>query len=327
MMAGFTHHGGGIAQAMRQFGGEAGDWLDLSTGINPAPWPGMAAPDWRALPDAGALAALEAAAAGHFGVVPAHCCAVPGSEMGLRLIGRLIGGRAAYLWPAYRTHGAAFADAVPVLGPDQGLPDDAVTLLLANPNNPDGRVLEPDRLRLWHDRLAARRGWLVVDEAFADATPGVSVAGHVGAWRRLVVLRSFGKFFGLAGLRLGFVLGPEAVLAPLRAMLGDWPLGAGALAMGAAAYADAPWIAQARADLAQRAGRMDALLARYGWQAQGQCPHFRLMADDRAAGLFARLARHRILSRPFDYDPRWLRLGVPAAEADWARLGRALGDG
>lgn len=317
MSGAFTHHGGALAAAAAHFGGE--DWLDLSTGINPAPWPGVIEADWQRLPEREALLALEAAAAAHFGVAPASCCAVPGSEMALRLIGRWIGA-GAYRWPAYRTHAAAFAD-----GAAADAPGAQRGFLLANPNNPDGRITPIAQLEAWHDDLAARDGWLMVDEAFADATPEVSVAGHVGNWRRLIVLRSFGKFFGLAGLRLGFVLGPEPVLAMLRAILGDWPLGAGALVAGAAAYGDAPWIAGARRDLAARAARMDALLAAHGFAALGTCPHFRLIVD--APGLFDRLARHCILTRPFDYNPRWLRLGIPAAQADWARLQEALRNG
>ncbi|WCT79611.1 aminotransferase class I/II-fold pyridoxal phosphate-dependent enzyme [Novosphingobium humi] len=317
MSGAFTHHGGALAAATRHFGG--GDWLDLSTGINPVPWPGAIEADWQRLPEREALAALEEAAAAHFGVAAQYCCAVPGSEMALRLIGQWAG-RGAYRWPAYRTHAAAFPDGAAAEGPEGRR-----AFLLANPNNPDGRITPAEPLRAWHDDLAARDGWLVVDEAFADATPEVSVAGRVGAWPRLIVLRSFGKFFGLAGLRLGFVLGPGPVVAMLRAILGDWPLGAGALAAGVAAYRDTPWIAGARRDLAARAGRMDELMAAHGFKARGACPHFRLIEG--AQDLFDRLARHRILTRPFDYDPHWLRLGIPAAQADWRRLDEALGDG
>lgn len=317
MSGAFTHHGGALAAAAAHFGGD--DWLDLSTGINPVPWPGAIDADWQRLPERGALAGLEAAAAAHFGVSPAYCCAVPGSEMALRLIGQWVGA-GAYRWPAYRTHAAAFPDGAAADGPGERR-----AFLLANPNNPDGRITPIAQLRGWHEDLAARDGWLIVDEAFADATPEVSVAARVGDWSRLIVLRSFGKFFGLAGLRLGFVLGPEPVLTMLRALLGDWPLGAGALTAGAAAYRDAGWIAGARRDLAARAGRMDALLAAHGFAALGDCPHFRLIAD--APDMFDRLARHRILTRPFDYNPRWLRLGIPAAQADWARLQKALSDG
>ncbi|NOW45813.1 cobalamin biosynthetic protein CobC [Novosphingobium sp. SG751A] len=317
MSGGFTYHGGALAAAARHFGGQ--DWLDLSTGINPTPWPGVIEADWQRLPEREALVALEAAAAAHFGVSPEYCCAVPGSEMALRVIGQWLG-RGAYRWPSYRTHAAAFPDGAAGDGPGS-----TRAFLLANPNNPDGRITPARDLQVWHDDLAARDGWLVVDEAFADATPEVSLAGRVGEWPRLIVLRSFGKFFGLAGLRLGFVLGPEPVMAMLRGILGDWPLGAGALAAGHAAYRDGPWIAQARRDLAARAGRMDDLLASHGFKVLGECPHFRLIEG--VDSLFGRLARHRILTRPFDYDPRWLRLGIPAAQEDWLRLDRALGNG
>lgn len=327
MSGAFTHHGGALAEAVRHFGGSATDWLDLSTGINPTPWPGRVEADWRHLPDRWALLAMEAAAAEHFGVAPDLCCAVPGSEMALRIIGRIIGrqiGGGAYRWPSYRTHASAFPEGMAVA---EGVPDDRRALLLANPNNPDGRITPEATLREWHGELAARDGWLVVDEAFADATLDVSVARHVGTWSRLIVLRSFGKFFGLAGLRLGFVLGPPEVMAMLRALLGDWPVCAGALAAGEEAYRDAAWIAQARLDLAARAARMDALLVRAGVKALGQCPHFRLIEEADAHDLFTRLARAGILTRPFDYDPRWLRLGIPAADQDWARLEEALSNG
>lgn len=321
----FTHHGGALAAAARHYGGNAADWLDLSTGINPAPWRGRVQIDWHRLPDHQALLDLEAAAARHFGAPADLCCAVPGSEMALRLLGMLLGeARAAYRWPAYRTHAAAFHGAMPIR---EELPAHRRLLLLANPNNPDGRIIPAPDLQAWHQALAARDGWLVVDEAFADATPELSVAPQIGLWRRLIVLRSFGKFFGLAGCRLGFVLGPPEIIAPLRQLLGDWPLSAGALAAGQAAYGDAGWIGRARRDLAGRAAHMDDLLSAHGWAAKGACPHFRLIADDRAPRLFAHLARHRILTRPFDYDPRWLRLGIPGRKADWARLAEALRDG
>jgi cobalamin biosynthetic protein CobC len=330
MTAVFTHHGGGLAQAAAHYGGEPSDWLDLSTGINPVPWPaersGLGAIDWHHLPEPGALAELESAAARYFGVDPHHCCAVPGSELGMRLLGHLLDGRAAYGWPAYRSHGEVFADAVAWPVSAASFPADCASLMLANPNNPDGRLLPLEPLQAWQSQCATRGGWLVVDEAFADACPAMSIAGQVSDDARLIVLRSFGKFFGWAGLRLGFVLGPRDVLAALRAMLGDWPLGAAALAYGAAAYRDADWIAKARQDLALRARRMDDLLRFYGWNALGHCPHFRLIEDDAAPRIFTTLARHHILTRPFDYRPDWLRLGIPAQEADWVRLEQALSD-
>lgn len=324
MTSRWTWHGGGLEAARAHFGDGDLPWLDLSTGINPHPWPGVEglAIDWRRLPDEAALRALERAAAEHFGVDPAHVCALPGTEMGLRLVGDLLPRPAHYLTPCYRTH-ADMAGARPVPAPNEA---GGATLILANPNNPDGRVFDKPAMR----RLLARRwpeGWLVVDEAFADTSPEVSLAGEVGDHQPLVVFRSFGKFFGLAGVRLGFVLGPSALIAGIRSKLGAWPVSAAAIAMGEAAYRDRAWIAAMRDALHRRAQALDEALGRAGFHPIGACPLFRLIEVDDAAALFARLARRAILTRPFDEHRHWLRIGLPASEADLARLEAALRDG
>jgi len=321
----WTWHGGNLAAAKRRFGTGDRPWIDLSTGINPVPWPGTDRPiDWQRLPEADDLQALESAAASCFGVDPRHVCAVPGTEIGLRLAGRLIGGAAHHIVPSYRTHGEMVEASAPAGWDD--LDDRGGTVILANPNNPDGRVIEPAALHALLGRRADN-GWLFVDEAFADFDPALSLASSVTDDARLLIFRSFGKFFGLAGVRLGFVLGPEALLAELRALLGAWPVSAAAVAIGAAAYADAGWIAAARRSLPERAAALDAVLARAGYRATGCCPLFRLIDTNDAQGLFERLARHAILSRPFADQPRWLRLGLPASEAELARLAAALADG
>ncbi|KGB56331.1 pyridoxal phosphate-dependent class II aminotransferase [Sphingopyxis sp. SE2] len=318
----WTWHGGGIEAAKREFG--EGDWIDLSTGINPHPWPGAAgmAFDWRRLPEPEHLARLEAVAADYFGVDPCHVCAVPGSEIGLRLVGALIGGDTAHIAPGYRTHGAMIAGSAETRW--DVAPGATGNLILANPNNPDGRPLAPDALLGWLERGV---GWLLVDEAFADADPALSVAASVADDRKLIVFRSFGKFFGLAGVRLGFVLAPQAIVAALRARLGAWPLSEAAIAIGTAAYADAGWIEATRQRLPAEAIALDAVLARHGYRAAGACPLFRLIETDDGRALFERLARRAILTRPFADEPRWLRLGLPADAEALARLHAALGHG
>lgn len=318
------HHGGRLAEAARVFGGEPADWLDLSTGLNPLPWQPAEAGriDWHALPDPDALRELEHAAAGHFRAAPEHVCAVPGSEVALRLLALLLALPGRALSPAYRTHAEAFASSTPI---DFGeTPDGPAVVVLANPNNPDGILRPVPAILSWRDAVARASGWLIVDEAFAECHPQASVAAHVGQVDRLIVLRSFGKFFGLAGLRLGFVIAPPAVTAALRGLLGSWPIHAAALDLGRAAYADTAWIVRTRADLPLRAEAMDRVLTRHGLAPEGVCPLFRYLADCDAAGLFARLAHARILTRPFAERPRTLRLGVPAEPAALARLDRAL---
>lgn len=319
MSASWTWHGGGLEAARAQFGGE--DWIDLSTGINPHPWPGAGtlAVDWRRLPERHELAALEAAAAGYFGLDPRHVCAVPGTEVGLRLAGGLIGGTAHYVAPTYRTHGEMIPGATPITLDAAG----SGTLILANPNNPDGRTLPADHLRDLRDRRDPD-SWLLLDEAFADTDPARSIVDQVGDTRRLLVFRSFGKFFGLAGIRLGFVLGPVATIDAIRAALGAWPVSAAAIAVGTAAYRDRAWIETTRVRLHAEAARLDAALVRAGYQAIGACPLFRLIEVPSGMALFEQLARQAILTRPFAEEPRWLRIGLPPSDDALARLEAAL---
>jgi cobalamin biosynthetic protein CobC len=322
----WTWHGGGLTAARACFGEGRDPWIDLSTGINPYGWPGVSSLDidWHRLPDEADLRGLEQAGASHFGADPAHVCAVPGTEIGLRLIGERLGGPVFHRSPSYRTHGAMAPDARPVAA-DRLADADGATLILANPNNPDGSLLDHAAMSDLLDRRG--RGWLVVDEAFADTEAAPGMAAHVGDERRLIVFRSFGKFFGLAGLRLGFVLGPRAMIDPLRDRLGAWPLSAAAIAIGTAAYGDAPWIARTRARLTEAASALDAMLRNAGFDPIGACPLFRLIETADATALFERLARRAILTRPFDERPRWLRIGLPADRHDLARLEAALRDG
>lgn len=320
----WTWHGGGIEAAKRHFGSTG--WLDLSTGINPDPWPGAGdiAIDWQRLPDIDALRRLEDVAARFFGVAPEYICAVPGTEIGLRLTGTLIGGDARYIAPSYRTHGEMIADAAAI---DRAATEHhGGTLILANPNNPDGGVIEAEVLRDLLDRRAPE-SWLLVDEAFADPDPAISLAGLVSDTNNLVIFRSFGKFFGLAGVRLGFVLGPPSILDPLRRLLGAWPLSAAALEVGVAAYRDEAWIAGARRRLPEQAAALDTILMGAGHRPIGECPLFRLIEVDDARSLFERLANAAILTRPFAGQPQWLRIGLPADDAAAARLAAALSYG
>lgn len=327
-MTSFGFHGGRLADAKARFGMGNAPWIDLSTGINPHGWPGIGdlAMDWQTLPDPGALDDLEAAAAACFGADPAHVCAVPGTEIGLRMLGDILPGPAIHARPSYRTHGEMIPHSRP-MDFNELTTVEGVTIVLANPNNPDGRITPTATLRGWLEARQGSASWLVVDEAFADASPEIGLGAHVHDEQGLIVFRSFGKFFGLAGVRLGFVLGPRAVIAQYRHRLGSWPLSAAALAIGTAAYRDADWIGTMRIALREQASALDAVLARRGFKAIGACPLFRLIETADAAALFERLARHAILTRPFDYDPCWLRVGLPANREALDRLDRALADG
>lgn len=322
----FHWHGGRLDEARVRFGEGAEPWLDLSTGINPCPWDGVEPIrfDWQALPAPSALRALEEAAAQHFGVDPALCCAVPGSETGLRLLGKLLDLPGRFCSPCYRTHGEMFAQGRPA---DLEPAGEATALVLANPNNPDGRIRQKHILRQWHAQQAAAGGWLVVDEAFADPAPQFSVAGDVAEGGRLVVMRSFGKFFGLAGVRLGFAIAPRILTAALRRLLGEWPVSAAALEIGTRAYRDTTWIAATRETLPLRAAALRAVLQRHGLRPMGGSPLFTLIESEQAGALFEALARRQILTRPFSDRADWLRFGLPSDNTALMRLDRALADG
>jgi cobalamin biosynthetic protein CobC len=203
---------------------------------------------------------------------------------------------------------------------------DGTALIVVNPNNPDGRLIGRERLRRLHDLLAERGGVLVVDEAFAEVVPEWSVAeiaGTPGA-ERLLVLRSFGKFYGLAGVRLGFVVGAPALLGRLRSVIGDWPVSVDALVAGLAGYADHAWAERTRVQLARAARRLDELLRQHGFEIVGGTSLYRLAQAADAFTRFERLAAAGILTRPFQHDSSLLRFGLPGSAEAWRRLREAL---
>jgi len=199
-------------------------------------------------------------------------------------------------------------------------------MTIVNPNNPDGRIVGRQQLQSLHDALRANEGTLIVDEAFADLQPQHSVAGLAGsdAAPRMVVLRSFGKFYGLAGVRLGFVIASSAIATRLRQLLGDWPVSADALAAGLAAYADEAWAQRTRDRLSRAAQQLDKLILESGMTIIGGTSLYRLARAPDARLRFTQLIARGVLVRPFDYDETLLRFGLPGGREDWRRLAAAL---
>jgi cobalamin biosynthesis protein CobC len=324
-----SYHGGNLGAARRSYPGAPEPWIDLSTGINPIayPLPPLAPDVWARLPEFDRLAALEAAAARRYGASADKIVAAAGSQAIIQLLARLRPAkRVGVLGFSYSGHAHAWRAA----GASVESRDDVADLagfdaaIVVNPNNPDGRLARRDSLIELHRKMAARGGMLVVDEAFMDFDGrGESLAPVLPA-SHTVVLRSFGKTYGLAGLRLGFAIASADIAAPLRAGVGPWAVSGPAIATGRAALADDLWLDQTRLRLEHDAGRLDRLLVKGGFEAPVGTTLFRLARHGDARNLFARLLQHGILVRPFAALPDQLRFGIPAGAEAWRRLELAL---
>jgi cobalamin biosynthesis protein CobC len=319
-------HGGNLSTASVLYGTPAAGWLDLSTGINPNRYPFQAPPleVHARLPDQAREQALVGAAQRYYGT-PAEVMLGAGSQAFIQSLPKLRPvGKVAVLSPTYAEHAHAWRAAgheVIEQAEDADISSFGVVVAV-NPNNPDGRLLSVQQLMDMHAALATRGGWLIVDEAFADTEPKTSIADHAGV-PGLVVLRSFGKFFGLAGVRLGFALCDKALATALRSVLGPWSVSGPALHIGHQALIDAEWQIQARADLSGARKRIDKLLGEAGVRVLGGTNLFRLV-ETKSSALHEKLARAGIWTRAFDFCPDILRIGLPGSEADWKRLANAL---
>ena len=311
-------HGGGLDGAVACFGGARADWIDLSTGINPCPWPVDRAlvPNaaWTALPDRAAARSLEDAARALWQVPDdMGVMAAPGaSALIARIPGLLAPGGVHIPQPTYNEHAAAFAGHGWQVCAQADTGHEA--RVIVHPNNPDGR---------WYGATdLADVPLVVVDESFCDVAPERSLLAHLPR-QGGIILKSFGKFWGLAGLRLGFAIGDPALLARLAEGMGPWPVSGPALAIGAAALSDRDWAQATRARLAADALRLDGLMTGAGAAVTGGCDLFRLYAVDDAEAWQAKLAEARIWTRIFPWSPTVIRLGLPAPD-QWARIEAAL---
>ena len=315
-------HGGDLGAARRLFPGAPEPWIDLSTGINPVPYPlpPFEASALHRLPSPDDLARLKVAAAEAYGAPDAdHVAAAPGTQILIETLPRLVPKtRVAVVGPTYAEHEAAWVRgahsvrAVPDLEGAEG----AGVVVAVSPNNPDGRIFSPHALR----RAVAPGGLAVLDQAFADLEDLEPAAPGPG----LVVLRSFGKTYGLAGLRLGFALAEPALIAQLEAALGPWAVSGPAIAAGCIALPDASWRREAAAARGHDAARLDRMILRAGGRVIGGTRLFRTAAFEDAPGLFRRLGEAGLYVRRFPERPDALRFGLPPDKAAWCRLSRIL---
>ncbi|AJE45300.1 threonine-phosphate decarboxylase [Celeribacter indicus] len=318
-MNGGRDHGGGLDAAVAQYGGPKSDWLDLSTGINPVPYPvgPIPAESWTALPDTAARDRLIRAARTFWNVPDtAEIVAAPGASSLIARMPALSGEDRVHIpGPTYNEHAAAFR----AHGRQGGEDPRAPVHVHVHPNNPDGRLCPAGAL--------GGRALTIIDESFCDVMPERSHVART-AEQGVVVLKSFGKFWGLAGLRLGFAIGRRETLRPkdrpsIEDLLGPWSVSGPALDLGARALGDESWAQATRARLAQDSARLDAIMHKKDARSVGGATLFRLYEVDDAQDWQDRLARGKVWSRIFPYSTRWLRLGLPAPER-WQQLEAAL---
>jgi len=319
-------HGGNLHEAIVRYGRAREDWIDLSTGINPHYYPitPLASDAWHRLPEASNE--LTNAAQQYYRaplILP-----VAGTQTAIQALPRLrLPSRVVVAAPSYAEHAHHWTEhghqmwQVPYDELDAAV-EDCDVMVVCNPNNPTGAIVAPERLLAWSQRLTLRGGWLVVDEAFGDTVPDRSVAPWSGQ-AGLIVLRSVGKFFGLAGMRLGFVAACPDLLNALHTMLGPWTVSGPAQQIGCAALNDRAWQSAMRAQLITSGQRLHHLLREYGMEATGTAL-FQWWPEKQAEAFKEHMAERGIWVRLFQHAARGIRVGLPADEIGWQRLMHAL---
>ncbi|NQY27371.1 MAG: threonine-phosphate decarboxylase [Piscirickettsiaceae bacterium] len=320
-------HGGRLNQVARQYGIAVADFMDLSTGINPNGWPvpqDLPSDLWSRLPqdDDGLIAVAR----------DYYQCdsllAVAGSQAAIQMLPLLRShSKVGVLSPAYAEHEHAWTKAGhEIVTVDADCISDQLSqfdvLILINPNNPTGQCFSPQQLLDWHQQLARTGGWLIVDEAFIDTDATQSLSQHCPRYG-LIVLRSVGKFFGLAGLRTGFVFAENRILTALSEQLGPWPIASVSRYVTQLALADKAWQTDAKVQLKQQSQRLATLLTCSGLTPSGSSSLFQWIKSRDAESLHQQLAQQGIFTRLF-LQPQSLRFGLPKSEQDWQRLNIVL---
>ncbi len=319
-------HGGDLDRAISQYGGSRWDWLDLSTGINPNSY--VVSNDiihpWRDLPDQ-QLIDLATHSAKHAYQAKLDCLPMAGVQHAIQLFPSIIKAKtkkAFILFPSYNEHEAQLFRAGWQVTRCKNLNQmlDADCAVIVNPNNPDGRQFSPKDLL----KLSNTVGTLIIDESFCDLYPHLSVLPHVTKHHKnLIVFRSLGKFYGLAGLRIGFVFSCSEILNKFAEAAGKWAVSTPALCIGARALKDKGWRQQTIEKLANDALYLDRVACQNGLTCLGGTDLFRLYQCDNAKKMQDKLARYKIWTRIFNYSKDWIRFGLPPADG-WKRLKKAM---
>ncbi|AZN37514.1 threonine-phosphate decarboxylase CobD [Iodobacter ciconiae] len=330
-------HGGDLLRAISAYGGDLADWIDCSSGIAPWAYPLPAVPGhiWQRLPDQDQ--ALLIAAQDYYGCN--QLLALAGSQAGIALLPKLRPAcQVAIISPSYAEHHWQWQQAghqTSAISSEQVdkwcMANKAhhPVLIVVNPNNPSAQQISAETLLAWHTKLAEHGGWLIVDEAFADCAPAASLLPHAGK-TGLIILRSVGKFFGLAGIRLGFIACEKQLLDKIKRALGPWHISGPAQWAGQIALSDKAWQSAQQQRLLANQRWMIATLSEAGLPPGGSLPLLHWSPASNAKTLHGKLAKQKIWCRLFDQtNHQGLRFG-PVAEHQQAqfktRLMAALND-
>jgi cobalamin biosynthetic protein CobC len=314
-MSNTRDHGGGLDAAVAQFGGTRDDWLDLSTGINAIPYPIPDIPDnfWHALPDSHAQNTLLNAARGFWNVpATANIIATSGVSQLIAMIPSLLpSNRVEIIGPTYNEHAAAF------VADGWNVGETGNVRVVVHPNNPDGRLHQITTQETQDTDLT------IIDESFCEVTPTETLI-ELAREPNVIILKGLGKFWGLAGLRLGFAIGAPELIRKLTDRIGPWAISGPAQFIGNAALRDQSWAKDTRKRLKADTARLDNLMAQHGAEIIGGTHLFRLYDTDNAVDFQHRLAKQFVWTRVFPYSSKWLRLGLPGTDAQWDHFSRAL---
>jgi len=308
-------HGGGLDDAILKYGGNRTNWLDLSTGINPIPYPIPKVPNhfWHSLPDSQAQSALLSAAR-KFWKVPngANIIASSGVSQLIAMLPSLLPVNCVeIIGPTYNEHAAAFQSSGWTVGQTGSV------RVIVHPNNPDGNQ------HVISKQDAKNTDLMIIDESFCDVTPDETLI-NLTDQNNVIVLKGLGKFWGLAGLRLGFAVAAPELIKKITDRVGPWAISGPAQFIGQAALTDNSWIIKTRSRLREDSLRLDNLMIEYGNKPLGGTDLFRLYEVKNATKTQNTLAKKFIWTRIFPYSTNWLRLGIPGTEAQWTQLINAL---
>ena len=324
-------HGGRILAAAKKYHIPVAEWLDLSTGLNPHGWPVPAIPAsvWQALPedDDG----LQAAACQYYECDT--CLPVAGSQSAIQTLPSLRSiSKVGIISPTYAEHEYNWKLAghkVIALSFEEvdAHIEELDVLVVINPNNPTGKIIKSDVLLSWHQQLSTRGGWLIVDEAFIDVTPEKSLVS-AGTKPGLIILRSMGKFFGLAGIRCGFVISDRELLQRVTNKLGPWQLTGPTRFIAKQALLDKAWQVRSCEELSNASARLSQLLKEHGLTPEGGTAFFQWLSHAEAKEIYEACARKGILTRYFESGVNnmlpSIRFGLPYNDKQWQRLKQVL---